>query len=99
MYRYAASEWFNRALAALACSGVRGVAIDVWVCLMALYTSLLHSHMASVATVSRDVCSQAYSLTPVLLLHGLLVANVVDRRSRSRSCDQDFDPYVPHTSN
>ncbi len=31
MYRYAASEWFNRALAALACSGVRGVAIDVWV--------------------------------------------------------------------
>ena len=39
MYRYAASEWFNRALAALACSGVRGVAIDVWVSHRSLLTT------------------------------------------------------------
>lgn len=30
-FRYANSKWFARALASLVCTGVRGVAIDVWV--------------------------------------------------------------------
>lgn len=31
VYRYATAKWFHRALASLACSGVRGAAVDVWV--------------------------------------------------------------------
>ena len=30
-FRYAAAAWFHQALATLANSGVRGVAVDVWV--------------------------------------------------------------------
>ena len=31
VYRYATAKWFSQALASLVCSGVRGVAVDVWV--------------------------------------------------------------------
>lgn len=31
VYRYTTAKWFHRALASLACSGVRGAAVDVWV--------------------------------------------------------------------
>ena len=51
VYRYAASEWFNRALAALACSGVRGVAIDVWVSADRLATA--HNPMLDAAVQLR----------------------------------------------
>lgn len=43
VFRYASSKWFSAALQRLAATGIRGVAVDVWVSLAASSVSPLEA--------------------------------------------------------
>ena len=63
-FRYASSRWFATALERLKVSGVHGMAIDVWVSLLALTCVLCISGIVS--SVQTDSISQAVSRMFVL---------------------------------